>query len=591
MAIIGIDLGTTNSLASVWRDGKIQLIPNTFGEFLTPSVVGFDKSGEVFVGKIAREMLITEPSTTFSEFKRNMGTDYQYTANGRSYRSEELSAFVLRRLKEDAERYLGEAVTEAVISVPAYFNDDKRCATKNAGKLAGLIVERLINEPSAVALKHHMNAGEMENFIVFDFGGGTLDVSLVEAFDNMVEIKAVAGDNHLGGKDFDEIIVEDFCKQNGIDWFMLPAKGRGILKKEAEQLKRELTEKNEADRTVRIGEKEYTMHMTNQNLIHISADLFRRMAQPLKKVMNDSDMGWDEIDKVILVGGSSRMPIIRQYIKSLTDVPVVVDASPDESVAVGAGLSAAIKERKGEIKDMILSDICPFSLGTALYDGTFSPIIERNDTLPCSRTRYYVTVENYQTQMNFPVYQGENLIASENLCLGSVTIKDLPKRPKGGAGANVTFMYDINGILDIKIVSDNQSVHKVIVNKNMGLTDKEVEKRLQELQKMTLHPIEKEENRLLVEKAQRIFQESNALTRQYIAEMLRHFKQTLDHGKGREIREEYVRFAMYLEAIEQNQFDFDEFSENFWKESDEGGNDDGDESEEGDGDDDGRNDW
>lgn len=573
MAIIGIDLGTTNSLASVWRDGKIHLIPNSFGEFLTPSVVGFGGDGEVFVGKIAREMLITEPASTFSEFKRNMGTDYEYTAKEKNYRAEELSAFVLRRLKEDAERFLGETVTEAVISVPAYFNDDKRCATKNAGKLAGLVVERLINEPSAVALKHHINSEEMENFIVFDFGGGTLDVSLVEAFDNMVEIKAVAGDNHLGGKDFDEIIVEDFCQTNGIDRFLLSGKERGILKKEAEQVKRDLSEKNEADRTVRIGGTEYVMHMTNQQLIHISADLFRRMTKPLKKVMNDSDMEWDEIDKVILVGGSSKMPVIRQYIKSLTDVPVVVDDSPDESVAVGAGLSAAIKERKGEVKDMILADICPFSLGTALYDGTFSPIIERNDTLPCSRTRYYVTVDNYQTKMNFPIYQGENLIANENLCLGTVTIKDLPRRPRGEAGADVTFMYDINGILDIRIVSDNQSVHKVIVNKKMGLTEAEVEKRLEELQKMTLHPIEQEENRLLIEKAQRMFQESNALTRQYIAGMLRHFKQTLAYGKGRQIREEYVRFAMYLEAIEQNQFDFDDFTENFW-------NDDGDDGEE-----------
>ena len=573
MAIIGIDLGTTNSLASVWRDGKIHLIPNSFGEFLTPSVVGFGGDGEVFVGKIAREMLITEPASTFSEFKRNMGTDYEYTAKEKNYRAEELSAFVLRRLKEDAERFLGETVTEAVISVPAYFNDDKRCATKNAGKLAGLVVERLINEPSAVALKHHINTEEMENFIVFDFGGGTLDVSLVEAFDNMVEIKAVAGDNHLGGKDFDEIIVEDFCQTNGIDRFLLSGKERGILKKEAEQVKRDLSEKNEADRTVRIGGTEYVMHMTNQHLIHISADLFRRMTKPLKKVMNDSDMEWDEIDKVILVGGSSKMPVIRQYIKSLTDVPVVVDDSPDESVAVGAGLSAAIKERKGEVKDMILADICPFSLGTALYDGTFSPIIERNDTLPCSRTRYYVTVDNYQTKMNFPIYQGENLIANENLCLGTVTIKDLPRRPRGEAGADVTFMYDINGILDIRIVSDSQSVHKVIVNKKMGLTEAEVEKRLEELQKMTLHPIEQEENRLLIEKAQRMFQESNALTRQYIAGMLRHFKQTLTYGKGRQIREEYVRFAMYLEAIEQNQFDFDDFTENFW-------NDDGDDGEE-----------
>lgn len=567
MAVIGIDLGTTNSLASVWMDGRIQLIPNSFGEYLTPSVVGFGGDEEVFVGRIAREMLITKPATTFCEFKRNMGTDYVYTAGRKKYRAEELSAFVLRRLKEDAERFLGEEVTEAVISVPAYFNDDKRCATKNAGKLAGLLVERLINEPSAVALKHHMVSEEMENFIVFDFGGGTLDVSLVEAFDNMVEIKAVAGDNNLGGKDFDEIIAEDFYRKNQIDKFMLSGEEQGIIKKEAERIKRGLTDKNEAETVIRIREKEYVMHMTNQELIHISAELFRRMSKPLKKVMNDSEMEWDEIDKVILVGGSSRMPIVVQYIKSLSDVPVVVDGSPDESVALGAGMAAAIKERKGEIKDMILADICPFSLGTALYDGTFSPIIERNDTLPCSRTRHYVTVDNFQTKMDFPIYQGENLIAGENLCLGTITIKDLPRRPKGEAGADVTFMYDINGILDIRVVSDNKSVHKVIVNKNMGLNEKEVEKRLAELQKMTLHPIEKEENRLLVEKAQRLYEESNAATRNYIAEMLRNFKHTLESGRGREIREECVRFAMYLEAIEQNQFDFEEFTENFWREN------------------------
>lgn len=568
MAVIGIDLGTTNSLASVWKDGKIQLIPNSFGEFLSPSVVGFGEGEEVFVGKIAREMLITKPSVTFGEFKRNMGTDYQYTAHKRKYRAEELSAFVLRRLKEDAEKFLGEAVTEAVVSVPAYFDDDKRCATKNAGRLAGLVVERLINEPSAVALKHHMKSEEMENFIVFDFGGGTLDISLVEAFDNMVEIKAVAGDNHLGGKDFDEIIAENFCRENGLDRLVLSGEERGILKREAEQVKRELTGKNETDRIVRIREKEYTMHMTNQNLIHISAKLFQRMTRPLKKVMNDGGMEWDEIDKVILVGGSSKMPIVKQYIKSLTDVPVVVDDSPDESVAVGAGLAAAIKERTGEIKDMILADICPFSLGTSLYDGTFSPIIERNDTLPCSRTRYYVTVGDYQTEMVFPIYQGENLIAHENLFLGTMTIKDLPPRLKGEAGAHVTFMYDINGILDIRIISDNQSVHKVIVNKKMGLTEAEVSKRLEELRKMTLHPVEQDENRLLIEKAQRIYQESNAAAREMIAELIRHFKQTLNYGKGRAIREEYVRIAMYLEAIERNQFDFEEFTENFWTEDD-----------------------
>ena len=240
MAIIGIDLGTTNSLVSVWKDGRIQLIPNSFGEYLTPSVVSIGQDGEVFVGKIAKEMLITRPECTFAEFKRNMGTNYSYRTAQKEYRAEELSAFVLKKLKEDAERFLGEPVEEAIVSVPAYFNDDKRCATKNAGKLAGLNVTRLINEPSAVALKHHMEKDEPENFIIFDLGGGTLDVSLVEAFDNMVEIRAVSGDNYLGGKDFNEKIAEDFCKKNKLRREYLNADEWGIVLKEAEELKKDL---------------------------------------------------------------------------------------------------------------------------------------------------------------------------------------------------------------------------------------------------------------------------------------------------------------------------------------------------------------
>ncbi len=568
MAAIGIDLGTTNSLASVWRDGKIQLIPNVFGEFLTPSVVAFGEDGEVFVGKIAREMLITKPERAFCEFKRNMGTDFTYTVGRKSYRAEDLSAFVIRRLKEDAERFLGEPVTEAVISVPAYFDDDKRCATKNAGKLAGLSVERLINEPSAVALKYHMNSDEPESFLVFDLGGGTLDVSLVDAFDNMVEIKAVAGDNHLGGKDFDEAIEQDFYDKSGIRRAFLPGAELGIVKKEAERLKKMLSEGNEAELTVRLGGNDYAMRMTNQELIHISAGLFRRISEPIKRVMNDGGVTWDEIDKVILVGGSSRMPVIEQYIKSLVDIPIVRDEEPDEGVALGVGIAAAIKQRDGGVKDLVLADICPFSLGTALYDGTFSPIIERNDTLPCSRTRYYVTVNDYQTELTFPIYQGENLVAEDNHLLGVLKIKDLPRMPKGQAGASVTFLYDINGILDIKIVSDKQSVHKVMVNKKMGLTETALEHRLDELKQMTLHAAEKEENRLLIEKAKRLYQESSILVREYIAEQLRHFTQTLNFGSDREIREEYIRFTMYLEAIEQNKFDIGEFTEEFWKEND-----------------------
>lgn len=572
MAIIGIDLGTTNSLVSVFRGGRTELIPNSFGEYLTPSVVGFGEDGEVFVGKIAKEMLVTKPKRTFAEFKRNMGTNFTYQVDKRAYRPEELSAFVLRRLKEDAEKYLGEAITEAVISVPAYFNDDKRCATKQAGALAGLTVERLINEPSAVALKHHIDKENSETMIIFDFGGGTLDVSLVEAFDNMVEIQAVAGDNYLGGKDFDEIIAEHFFQEQNMISNLLSQEDQGIVRKEAELLKRALSEKNSASRSFWLAGQEYTMSLTNQQLIHISADLFSRMSKPIQKVLNDSDISLEEIDQIVLVGGSSKMPVVAQYIRSLSDVPVVLEEHPDESIALGVGIAAAIKERKGAVKDVILADICPFSLGTAVYDGTFSPIIQRNETLPCKRTQNYTTINNNQTKLTFPIYQGESLVAKENLLLGTLEIRNLPKRPKGEVVASVTFLYDINGILDIHIVSENQALHRVILNKNMGLSDEEVAARLKELQKMTLHPLEQEETRLLVEKAERLYQESSPKNRQYIAFLLRQFKKIALEEKGRAVHEAAVRLSLTLEALERNRFDFHNFDESFWtgeEESDE----------------------
>lgn len=566
MAVIGIDLGTTNSLASIWRDGRIELIPNAFGEYLTPSVVSFGEDGEIYVGKVAKERLITAPLVSFAEFKRNMGTRYQYFGNGKHYTAEDLSSFVLRRLREDAEAYLGEKVTEAVISVPAYFNDDKRCATKNAGKLAGLTVDRLINEPSAVALKHHMGVEDAETFIIFDFGGGTLDVSLVDAFDNMVEIQAVSGDNYLGGKDFNEIIAEDFYKENRLEKDTLTKEEQGIVLKEAEALKWQLTEQDEAERKVYLQNQEYTMCMTNQHLIHISTDLFMRMSVPIRQVINDSGMMPEEIDKLILVGGSSKMPVVKQYLRTLLDIPVVLDESPDESIAAGVGVAAAIKERTGDVKDMILADICPFSLGTEIYDGSFSPIIERNDTLPCSRTREYVTVEDYQTNMTFPIYQGDNMIASDNLLLGTLELHDLPEAPAGRVGARVTFLYDINGILDIRIVSGEQALHKAIINKKMGLSEQELEARLLELRQMTLSSMEDENVRYLMEKSQRLYRECAPAVREYIAQQIARFRQIISYERNpRARREACVQLTVFLEAVERNKFDFQGVDESFFQ--------------------------
>lgn len=564
MAVIGIDLGTTNSLVSVFRNGKIELIPNSVGEYLTPSVVSFGDDGQVYVGKIAREMLVTHPDKTFCEFKRHMGTNFTYTVGDKEYKAEELSALVLRKLKEDAENYLKEEVTEAVISVPAYFNDDKRCATKNAGQLADLKVERLINEPSAVALKHHTLNGDMENFIIFDFGGGTLDVSLVEAYDNMVEIRAVAGDNYLGGKDFNEAIAEHFEKTN-FPKESLKAEERNIVLKEAEKLKIALSKQNQASRTFFLKGKEYTMSLSNQELIHIAAYLFKRMSEPIKKVLNDSKMSWDEIDKIILVGGSSKMPVVKQYISSISQVPVVMDENPDESIALGVGMAATIKQRMGGFKDLILSDICPFSLGVEIVGGVFSPIIERNDTLPCSKSGYYITIKDYQEKLEFNIYQGESMVARENLFLGTLEITDLPKVKAGQTGVNVTFMYDINGILDIRIVGENQSIHKTILNKKITLTQDELQKKLTELKQLSMHPLGKERDRLLIERAKSLYMESNGEVRNNLASLIRDYEELLLTKNEQTIRQGYVKITLYLDALEKQRVEVDEFDESFWE--------------------------
>lgn len=564
MAVIGIDLGTTNSLVSVFRNGKIELIPNSVGEYLTPSVVSFGDDGQVYVGKIAREMLVTHPDKTFCEFKRHMGTNFTYTVGDKEYKAEELSALVLRKLKEDAENYLKEEVTEAVISVPAYFNDDKRCATKNAGQLADLKVERLINEPSAVALKHHTLNGDMENFIIFDFGGGTLDVSLVEAYDNMVEIRAVAGDNYLGGKDFNEAIAEHFEKAN-FPKESLKAEERNIVLKEAEKLKIALSKQNQASRTFFLKGKEYTMSLSNQELIHIAAYLFKRMSEPIKKVLNDSKMSWDEIDKIILVGGSSKMPVVKQYISSISQVPVVMDENPDESIALGVGMAATIKQRMGGFKDLILSDICPFSLGVEIVGGVFSPIIERNDTLPCSKSGYYITIKDYQEKLEFNIYQGESMVARENLFLGTLEITDLPKVKAGQTGVNVTFMYDINGILDIRIVGENQSIHKTILNKKITLTQDELQKKLTELKQLSMHPLGKERDRLLIERAKSLYMESNGEVRNNLASLIRDYEELLLTKNEQTIRQGYVKITLYLDALEKQRVEVDEFDESFWE--------------------------
>lgn len=556
--IIGIDLGTTNSLVGVWENGNWQLIPNAFGDFLTPSVVSFDEDGTVYVGKIAKERLVSHPANTAAVFKRFMGTKKEYRLAGRKYKPEELSALVLRRLKEDAEQYLQEEVEEAVISVPAYFNDLARNATKNAGKLAGLKVDRIINEPSAAALAYqHQTQAEDSKLLIFDFGGGTLDVSLVDCFDNIVEILAVSGDNRLGGSDFDQVIVDAFCKENGLIEQLLLPEERAILVERAILCKLELTEKEETVIQAEIAGKQLTMQMSRVKLIQAAESLFLRMGVPIQRVLSDGGTSIEELDAVVLVGGSSKMPVVQKYLEHILGRKDLSVLNPDYMIAAGVSVYAGIKERNEEIRDMLLTDICPFSLGTAVYNEAESDkdlnkvIIERNSALPASRQRMLTTVHDNQTEVRVQIYQGEEMYVKDNLKLGEVTIT-VPAAPKGAEKISVRYTYDINGILvvDVMVLSTGVTEQLVIQNNEIHMTEEELEQKLSELNHLKIHPRDQEENRILIARAERLYKEMTGGMREMVEDRMQYFNYLLVKQDEFAIRKWRKQFTIFLNSIE-----------------------------------------
>ncbi len=533
--ILGIDLGTTNSLAAVRQEGKSCLIPNSFGEYLTPSVVSFEADDTVYVGKTAKERLVSHPAQSFSVFKRFMGTDQRYEVNGKQYRPEELSAFVLRRLKEDAERYLGELIEEAVISVPAYFNDKARKATKDAGKLAGLKVERIINEPSAAALAcRGLDEENDETFLVFDFGGGTLDVSLVDCFDNIIEIIAVSGDNHLGGSDFDKEIAVQFCREHELEFEHISSQRQRIILESASRAKCGLSEEKEVVMKVTDGEFEGQMEMSNKKLIEISMPLFERISVPVKRVLHDGKKNMLDISKVILVGGSCKMPSVQQYLRHMLGEYSLTVMNPDHMVALGVGTYAGIKERREDIKDLLLTDICPFSLGTGIFNAgnakrtLMSTIIERNSVLPCSHRAHFQTASDYQKYVVIDVYQGEEYYADNNIHLGEVKV-GVPLAPKGKETVTVDYTYDINGILivDVEVDSTGEKKRQVITTGTDNMSSEEIKKRVEQLEKMKLSPADQEENQMLFAWGERLYAQTTGALKNEIGERLNFFQQLL----------------------------------------------------------------
>lgn len=566
--MIGIDLGTTNSLVCVWEEDHARLLENCFGENLTPSVVSFDEDGTVYVGKTAQERLVTHPAATFREFKRDMGTDIRYMACGREYTPEELSALVLKQLKEDAELALGYPVEEAVISVPAYFNDKQRAATRNAGLLAGLKVERLINEPSAAALAYHADqCDDEEMFIVFDFGGGTLDVSLVDAFENVIEIQSISGDNRLGGKDFNSLIAYDICSRNHLVWEKLSRQDRAILLREAEQIKIRLTDSEEAAAQVRINEKEYSYTLSNQQLVDLSSELFAAIQKALSKLMNNGMVTEKDISRVIMVGGSSKMPTVRQFVSRLFGGRISEGGNPDEIICRGTGILCGIKERKNGVRDLMLTDICPFTLGVGIIGDVMSPIIRKNQSLPCSRVQEYFTAYDDQKAILLCIYQGENHKASRNLFLTEIEVV-VPPRPKGEVWVEVRFSYDINGLFDIDVFCPATGAHLFReLGTGGGMSQEELLASRAALEKMKKHPRDMEKNKCILEKAEALYVECNESQQVFLGRAIERFQEALNQQQPRITERAYRMFQVQLAMVEKTLFHFDAFDKEEWDET------------------------
>lgn len=559
--IIGIDLGTTNSLVAYYTDEGPKIIPNRLGKNLTPSVVSVDEDGQVYIGETAKERMLLYPKTAAAVFKRSMGSEKVYELSGKKFLSEELSALILRALKEDAECYLQEKVTEAVISVPAYFNDERRKATKRAGELAGLKVERIISEPTAAAIAYGLYENrENGKFLVFDLGGGTFDVSILELYDSIIEVRAVAGDNFLGGEDFTKVIEDIFFDKNpDIDKESLSQKELKHITKQADNCKIGFSGERYSTMTCKIGENTYEMKLSIEEYEAKCDDLLDKIRQPIKRSLSDANVRLKDIDRVVLVGGATKLSFIRKFVGKLFHNLPDTSINPDEAVALGAAVQGAMKERKDSIKEVILTDVCPFTLGTEVVvekdngrfeDGHFCPIIERNTTIPASRTERLYTVHDNQTQIRCKVLQGESRFASNNVTLGEIRVK-VPKGESGKESVDVTYTYDVNSILEveIKVISTGEITKEIIKTNATDMTDEEIRERMEALSYLKIHPREKEENKLLLLRGERLYEESIGNERMYIEYALREFEKALD------TRDDSV--------IEGARRDFKEFLEDF----------------------------
>ena len=567
--MIGIDLGTTNSLATYIDDnGEIQFIKNEYGNILIPSVVGIDENDAIIVGELAKERRMMNAGETASNFKRRMGTDAKIKVKNRTFDAQMLSSFVLKHLKENAEKQLSEKIDRAIISVPAYFNDKQRRDTKMAAELAGLTVERLINEPTAAAMSLGSHILDQNlKFIVLDLGGGTFDVTLLETFENIMEVLSISGDTMLGGEDFTTKICEIFLKNIKLSIADLSRDERTKLYTKADRAKKLISLKN-VEIEMEIKGKKYKSEITQENFRETVKPLLVKMKVAIDKALQDGNTDAREIEKVILVGGAVKLGIIEEFVEKYfhkmrgekiyfnnddfieNNKLVSIAADPDTVVAYGVGIAVGMKERNKVFKERILTDVCPFTLGTEIVGRRFAPIIPRNTTVPTSRSEYFYTIEDYQSQVTVGIYQGESLNIDDNLFLGEFLL-DVPQNLAGKEAINVRFTYDINGILEVeaKVVSTGVKKSKLIINGD--LSEEEKNEKIKMLEEIKIQSENKNKDKLLLERANRIYAEIvNTEIRNHISGYLKNYQMVVATGDRIRIQKTKESFSQFLDKID-----------------------------------------
>jgi molecular chaperone HscC len=565
--IIGIDLGTTNCACAIFRGDGVEMIPNSLGQTLTPSAVSVDDQGFVLTGLPARERQSTHADRTVTAFKRYMGSKKSFKLGKQSFTPEELSALMLRSLKADAETFLGGLIEGAIITVPAYFNDTQRKATRRAGELAGLNVKRLINEPTAAALAYGIHQRDAETkYLVFDLGGGTFDVSILELFEGVIEVRASAGDNRLGGEDFNNVLVE-MAKRRFAGELGSKVKEDGELhqrlREAAERTRRALTDAQSAPFSVVWEQKSHSFEISTEAFEQASEGLVARMREPVLRSLRDSSISAEKLDQIILVGGATRMPLIRKAVTRMFGRFPSASVNPDEAVAYGAAVQAALMARDAALNEVVMTDVCPYSLGVDAAEGqtggphvtgVFVPIIERNTAIPASRESSFSTVADDQTRVAFGIYQGESRWVKDNIELGRIEIP-VPRARAGQVRVDCRLSYDINGLLevDVHVPMSGRRNQLVIVDKG-ALSGEELEARRSALAKLKVHPRDTDAVRATLARAGRCYENALGELRGQIGHLITQFELTLERQDPRACEAARLELGRILDSIEGQSF-------------------------------------